>query len=113
MGESDWSVHEARTMTVFLNGDAIPTLDERGRPVVDDDFLMLINGDSEDHDFRLPGPEWGKTWTVEIDTSAHDVDTEWRQPDSDVLVPARAVIVLRCPHEAPTVPAGAAATPKV
>ena len=113
MGESDWSDHEAQAMSVFLNGDAIPTLDERGRAVVDDDFLLLFNGDSEPKDFRLPGEEWGETWTVEIDTSARDVDTEWREAGSTMPVPARAVVVLRCPHEAPTVPAGAAATPKV
>ena len=35
MGESAWSDGEAKTVMVFLNGQAIPTPDSRGRRVLD------------------------------------------------------------------------------
>ncbi|PKW28002.1 glycogen debranching protein GlgX [Phycicoccus duodecadis] len=105
MGEQDWSNGQARTMTVFLNGSAIPSPDTHGRPVVDDDFLVLFNADHEDHDFVLPGDEYGDHWCVEVDTAVDDVDTHWHDADSTVLVQARSVVVLRNPREGAAAPA--------
>ncbi len=55
---------------VFLNGQAIPTPDSRGRRVLDDDFLVIFNADHEEDAFILPGQEWGEHWLAEIDTGA-------------------------------------------
>jgi isoamylase len=108
MLEDDWSHDAARMMTVFLNGQAIPSPDSHGRRVVDDDFLILFNADATAHTFALPGPDYGEHWTAEVDTSAELVDPEWHEPGSEVKVEGRSVVVLRCPRESPTVPAGAA-----
>ncbi|MBM6399098.1 glycogen debranching protein GlgX [Phycicoccus sonneratiae] len=108
MGESDWSDGQARTMTVFLNGRAIPSPDLRGRPVVDDDFLVLFNADLEARDFVLPGSEYGERWCTEVDTAAAVVEPEWHDAASKVSVEGRALIVLRAPRETPTPAAGAA-----
>ncbi|QKE85380.1 glycogen debranching protein GlgX [Arthrobacter sp. NEB 688] len=108
MGDGDWSDGEARMMTVFLNGKAIPSPDAHGRPVVDDDFLVLFNADHEDHEFVLPGEEWGERWCTEIDTAADSVEPEWHDAAATVRVSARSVIVLRDPREVLTPAAGAA-----
>ncbi len=108
MGEQDWSDGQARMMTVFLNGRAIPSPDMRGRPVVDDDFLVLFNADAEAHDFVLPGEEYGDRWFTEVDTAAAVVEPEWRDAAATVHVEGRSVIVLRNPRETPTAAAGAA-----
>lgn len=108
MGDGDWSDGEARMMTVFLNGKAIPSPDSRGRAVVDDDFLVLFNADHEDHEFVLPGDEWGEHWCTEIDTAADSVEPEWHDAAATVTVSARSVIVLRNPREVLTPAAGAA-----
>ena len=54
MSESDWQVGYARSVAVFLNGDAIAEPDGRGERVTDDSFLLLFNGHHEDMDFTVP-----------------------------------------------------------
>jgi glycogen operon protein len=68
MSEHDWGGTE-RTLGVFLNGKAIPTPDDMGQQIVDDDFFVIINAHHEPITFRLPSEQWGKKWTKIIDTS--------------------------------------------
>src|SRR6478609_5553029 len=110
MGESAWSDGEARTVMVFLNGQAIPTPDLRGRRVLDDDFLVIFNADHQEDAFVLPEKEWGEHWVAEIDTGADVVDTEWHEAGSKLSVQPRSLIVLRSPREVPPQPSGAATT---
>ena len=107
MKEQDWSDGEARMMTVYLNGQALPTSDSKGRGIVDDDFLMLFNADSSDHDFQLPGERFGKRWCVEIDTAADIVDDVWHDADAKVRVAGRSFMLLRRPLQPSTLPSGA------
>jgi glycogen operon protein len=69
MTEADWQRSDAHSVAVFLNGDAIAEPDRQGRRVVDDSFLLLLNGYWEPVDFRLPGPVYGERWTTLIDTA--------------------------------------------
>jgi len=68
MADADWGDTGARALGMFLNGDAIPSCDERGRPIRDDSFLLLCNAWWQPLGFRLPSAEYGKTWVKEIDT---------------------------------------------
>ena len=113
MGESDWSDGEARTVTVFLNGSAIPTPDNRGRRVLDDDFLILFNADHEKQAFHLPGEEWGERWLIEVDTGADTISPGWHDAGDELTAEPRSVVVLRSPREAPTPASGAASTQRV
>jgi isoamylase len=109
MREEGWSAGNARSMMVFLNGEAIPEPDARGNTIYDDHFLVLFNGQSEATSFTLPPAEYGRTWQPEIDTAALLVDTTSHQPGSVVTAQARSVVVLRCPRQLSTSsPAGAA-----
>jgi isoamylase len=54
MDDYDWEA-QGRAMAVFLNGDAITEPDPRGRRIVDDSFLVLVNTGSEGTSFDLPG----------------------------------------------------------
>jgi isoamylase len=113
MGESAWSDGEARTVMVFLNGQAIPSMDSRGRRVLDDDFLVIFNADHQEDTFVLPDGQWGEHWVAEIDTGADEVDTTRHQAGSELKVQPRSVIVLRSPRETPPQLSGAAATTRV
>jgi glycogen operon protein len=53
---------------VFLNGDAIPTPNERGERVVDDSFYLMFNAHDAPVDFTLPPAAWGRRWTLLLDT---------------------------------------------
>jgi glycogen operon protein len=62
MGDQDWTTGFAKSLGVFLNGRAIPTLDERGRRIFDDSFLLLFNAHHEALEFTLPGRRFGARW---------------------------------------------------
>jgi isoamylase len=57
-----------RTLAVFLNGEMIPSRGRRGERIIDDSFLVLLNGNPEEATFTLPGLPWGKEYELEVDT---------------------------------------------
>jgi isoamylase len=71
MGADDWSNPTARCMAIYLDGKDDPDTDVEGRPLVDEDFLVLVNGWQEPVQFNLPtvGPS-GSGWAVSIDAAA-------------------------------------------
>ncbi len=69
MDEADWTNGYARTLGVFLNGDAIDETGPRGEPVEGDSFLLLMNAHSDAVDFTLPGAPFGSRWRLEVDTA--------------------------------------------
>jgi len=54
MSEEDWRVGLKESIGVFLNGDALNSLDPRGEPVSDDSFYIAFNAHHEDAVFALP-----------------------------------------------------------
>ncbi len=69
MTPDDWDSGLVLAMMFLLNGQAIPTPDERGRRVVDDSFLVLTNASRQSVGFTVPGEQYGKAWRVEVDTA--------------------------------------------
>ena len=69
MSDDDWRAGFAKSLGVFLNGRAIPTLNERGEPVTDDTFYLMFNAHHEPLEFTLPEPKWGERWMVILDTA--------------------------------------------
>jgi isoamylase len=68
MTDEEWDQHFARCLGVYLSGVGLPETDARGRPVIDDDFIVLFNAHHEPIDFRLPVIGRG-AWESVIDTS--------------------------------------------
>lgn len=99
MTDRDWQRADAHSVGVFLNGDAIAEPDPRGRPVVDDSFLLLFNSYWEPVVFRLPDAAYGGRWTVCADTTEPDGgpdETEYKA-GAEVTLEARSLIVLARP----------------
>jgi isoamylase len=69
MAVEDWYEGELQALMFFLNGRAIPTRDERGRRVVDDSFLVLMNASADDLAFTVPSEAYGKRWSVVFNTA--------------------------------------------
>jgi isoamylase len=82
---------------VFLNGQAIPSLDPRGNRVVDDSFYLLFNAHVEALPFRLPQrPEWGESWVRVLDTAeGFPQEGGTVSAGSEVQVEARSVVLLK------------------
>jgi (1->4)-alpha-D-glucan 1-alpha-D-glucosylmutase len=89
--EEDWSRPGAHCLMMFLAGRGIHDADEAGRPLVDDNLLLLVNAGAEDQSFTIPtlsaiaGP-----WTLLVDTAA-DAATESRAPGEKTRLAARSL----------------------
>ena len=95
---ADWQRSDAHSVGVFLNGDAIAEPDARGRRVVDDSFLLLLNGYWEPVDFRLPDPTYGDRWTTLLDTAEpQGTDESEHKADTEMPVQARSLVLLSRP----------------
>ena len=69
MSEHDWTSGVAESLGVFLNGQAIPTPDERGERIIDESFYVMFNAHHAPLAFQLPGADWGQRWTQVMDTN--------------------------------------------
>ena len=76
MTPEDWDSGFGKSITVFLNGHAIPEPDARGFPVVDDSFLLCFNGHDADLDFVVPQGNYGAEWRACLDTADPEGNTE-------------------------------------
>ena len=73
MSDHEWEREHARCLAVYLAGAGLQEVDRRGRPVRDDDFLMLFNADHEEAAFVLPTLE-GEAWRRVLDTARDGTD---------------------------------------
>jgi isoamylase len=80
MTSEDWNAGFAKSVTVFLNGNAISEPDMRGERITDDSFLLLFNAAEQDLDFTIPAACYGEHWALELDTA------ESRPPPEDPAV---------------------------
>ena len=94
MGEEHWRNGYARSLMVFLNGEAIPEPDPRGQRVIDDSFLILFNGHDERMSFTLPPAEYGQSWLVVFDTAEHHAGGDEFPCDDEVVCSSRSTVVL-------------------
>jgi glycogen operon protein len=94
MTNKDWNVWHARTLGVFLNGKAIPSPDEQGRPITDDSFLMLVNAHHEAVDWLIPRP-YGHDWALILDTATLRPEAEPRLVTRRVTTQARSLMVFQ------------------
>jgi isoamylase len=71
MTQRDWE-KGGQVIGLFLNGQEFPYRGRQGERIVDDSFLLLINGHHEDVSFVLPGRRHGQLWALELTTSDPD-----------------------------------------
>jgi isoamylase len=98
MDDEDWGNGHARSLGVFLNGRAIPSKDTRGRPVVDDSFLLLLNAHHEPIVWTLP-KGWADSWQLVLCTADDEVAETVHAGGDRIDVPARSVVLLTAPLE--------------
>jgi glycogen operon protein len=72
MTDDEWSKSFARCLGMFLAGDALGEDDDRGLPLHDDDFILLLNAHHEQIDFVIPFLPAPGGWSVVVDTSRSD-----------------------------------------
>jgi glycogen operon protein len=66
MTQAQWTDPATRTLGMLLLGQRLAERDDQGRPVEDDDLLLLLNAGEAAVDFALPG----EGWKLLVDTAA-------------------------------------------
>ena len=69
MSDEEWHQHFARCLGMLSFGQALDEVNERGVPVLDDNFLLLLNSHHEAIPFKLPTTPVNMNWRLSIDTS--------------------------------------------
>ena len=104
---NDWGYPLARAITMHLHGDLTADLDLRGRPLIDDDLMLLINGWRDPVGFVIPDVTApSDSWEVAIGTTAipqQDSASPTVRSGLQISMPAYALVVLRCPRVQSTV----------
>ena len=78
MSDEQWRDGFARSLAVFLSGRGLDERDERGRTIVDSDFLILVNAHYEAVEFKLPAQPEDARWRLRIDTTNAKFEKEER-----------------------------------
>ena len=99
MAEDDWANQSTRCMAIYLDGDDDPDLGADGRPLIDDDFLVLVNGWREPVAFTLPRIDRTAQWVTTIDTAEFAMPSGSAArnlpPGDQILVGDFSIVVLR------------------
>jgi len=97
MTSQEWQHEHARRLGMYLAGAAIDDVGRRGRPIVDDDFLIMFNADADEVPFTIPAIA-GAAWTPVLDTFEPDGPGAQRlQAGERYAVRGRSVVVLTRP----------------
>ena len=74
MTDDDWAQGYVRCLGVRLAGHAIEEKDPKGRPLLDDTYLILLNAHHEPRPFTLPAHKRGVLWQPVLDTALSHPD---------------------------------------
>jgi glycogen operon protein len=94
---ADWGDPELRSLGVFYDGRMLTEEDSRGRPVQDDDLLLLLHSGLEPVSWVLPEGLGKGGWMVELDTfkpTAHPTPLT----TGALMLPAHTMRVARRPR---------------
>ena len=100
MDGTDWADPGARALAIYLNGSDDPDRADDGTPMLDDDFLVLVNSWWEPLSFALPPTRPGAQWHAEIDSydPAAPAAVAKRNAGDQVTVGPRSIVVLSDPR---------------
>jgi glycogen operon protein len=98
MTPDDWNLEHVRCVGLFIAGAGIANVGPHGRPLVDDDFLLLFNADANDLEFALPDHSTSP-WSLLVDTS-EESGLPWQerpQHSASFDLQGRSIVVFQRP----------------
>jgi glycogen operon protein len=100
--EAQWADPTMHAIAIYLDGTDAPDEADDGTPLLDDDFLLLVNAFWEEVTFTIPPVRQDQqTWFVELDSYDPEVSAARvfpRHTGDSVLARPRSVQVLRAPR---------------
>jgi glycogen operon protein len=94
MTDEEWNDPQIKCLMVFLNGEAIPEPDARGRRILDDSALALFNYSGNDVEFTLPDPDHGAIWNVVAGTAHSHPVGDTHPAGSRLVRPPYSILLL-------------------
>ncbi|MDP3082854.1 MAG: glycogen debranching protein GlgX [Rubrivivax sp.] len=102
MGEHEWQQDHARALAVVLSGDGLNDVDERGRALRDDSFVLMFNADAGAVTFTLPAELRLGPGELLVDTSTAELRTGTGfDPAQPYALQGRALALVRFARKAP------------
>ncbi|AKH17563.1 glycogen debranching protein GlgX [Deinococcus soli (ex Cha et al. 2016)] len=98
MSDEDWNNPQTQSMGIFLDGNGLDDVDERGEPLLDDHLLLLLNASHVDLPFRLPDLAGCQEWDLQLDTTDDHASGAVKAGEETNLA-ARSVKLYRCPRQ--------------
>jgi glycogen operon protein len=97
MSDEDWNQPFSRCLGLHLLGDSLIETDGRGRRLVDNNLLLLINAHYEDIAFTLPEFDEHSYWEVLLDTfdNTGTPETSRYQAGQSYSVRGRTLVLLQ------------------
>ncbi len=93
MTQEDWQNADTRALAMFLAGRGIDDVDDDGRPLVDDNLLMICNAAPEEVELKLPHLDSVRQpWQILVDTS--DDLRRGKLSGESVRMPGRSLLLL-------------------
>jgi glycogen operon protein len=100
--EDDWNTSFNRCLGVYMAGTAIERIDKRGKPVSDNNFMMLFNAHHEEIPFVLPEFHADGAWLIVLDTANDERPFQQKQFGASAHYPLQgrsmAVLIATSPH---------------
>jgi isoamylase len=95
MTDEDWTNGFAKSLAMYMNGKALRTPGMHGERMSDDDFCIIFNAYDGELQYKLPSKNYGGTWVKEIDTDNIREDGTVYNPEQEINVKGRSVVVMR------------------
>jgi isoamylase len=99
MTQENWNHDFAKSLAVYLNGNALRACGPKGERITDDDFYLIFNAHHETLHYKLPVEKYGNNWFKVIDTAANFIAEEGvsNAAKDTIDVEGRSVVVLKQP----------------
>ena len=99
MTGTDWSDRNALAVAIYLDGSDFPDRAADGTPLLDDDFLVLVNAWWQPLGFTIPATRAGLSWQTAIDTydPARPAAAAALRAGDQFTVHPRSIVVFRGP----------------
>jgi glycogen operon protein len=95
MTDEEWVSGRIHSLGMFLNGHEIEEPGPRGDRILDDSFLVLLNGDATPIEFQLPERGWAKSFACVLDTAGWRAEGTVLRAGRAIELESRSLVVLR------------------
>jgi glycogen operon protein len=95
MTEDEWNAGWIRSLAVLFNGETLDTVDEMGRQLIDDTFLILINSYHDPVAYKLPPTPNNRNWRNVLDTGNLESPFSNGPVEKDLEIAGRSLRLLR------------------